>query len=562
MTWEEADADVQALSAGLLELDIRSGQPCVVVATACVEAALIELALWCVGAVVVPVSPGQSPAQIAVILEHTQSTVLVGSDAEHLQRAGRQAKSDVRCIVLNEADSKSEQTMSVEDIRSAGREVLEQQPERVSQAVSALVSDQIATQACTVNAAGALQSTVRSHDDWLKAAERMDRLGIFSPADLRMQWQSLAHPMERCWLLGSIRMGLPSVLHDSGPSVYEHLQETRSTFAVFPAATLEDFYAATQETQRRSGGLRYRLFCWALDVGAEVATLRHIGQTPTGMLLLWHGLARRFVLSRLRAQFGVRLRFLFSTQLHPQVTGFFHALGVDVLEGYWDAGRASLISVNRPGGARLGTLGTALTGVMVRSDGDGGELEVKMGPPDDASVAAPPPSEWQPTGRCGAVDEDGYVHVIGRRDDVLTTSSGPCSLSDLERHIRTACPYVSHAVVDVHPDHGAIALLALRESVLQGWLEDADMQHLSKGEVAEHPHIHALLKPHIDQCNDGQPPDHAVHAFAVIVKPPSVEGGTLTATGDVIRPVFWHQHAAARDALLDSLAPSTSPAAP
>ena len=57
------------------------------------------------------------------------------------------------------------------------------------------------------------------------------------------------------------------------------------------------------------------------------------------------------------------------------VLRFFHAIGLEVLEGYGMSENMTVTSVNRRGHARLGTVGQAVDGVAIRIAGDG---EIQM----------------------------------------------------------------------------------------------------------------------------------------------------------------------------------------
>jgi long-subunit acyl-CoA synthetase (AMP-forming) len=98
------------------------------------------------------------------------------------------------------------------------------------------------------------------------------------------------------------------------------------------------------------------------------------------------------------------------------------ACGLPVYEGYGLSECASVVCLNRPGASRPGSVGRPLphARVTVRD----GELFVEgvrhLGYLGDAAQAP----EIVATGDLGHIDEDGYVHVTGRRRHVFITSFG------------------------------------------------------------------------------------------------------------------------------------------
>jgi len=60
------------------------------------------------------------------------------------------------------------------------------------------------------------------------------------------------------------------------------------------------------------GGLKAKIFDWAIGVGREASKLSRQGQEPRGLLALKRGLAHKLVYSKLHGRLGGRLKFLVS----------------------------------------------------------------------------------------------------------------------------------------------------------------------------------------------------------------------------------------------------------
>ncbi len=97
-------------------------------------------------------------------------------------------------------------------------------------------------------------------------------------------------------------------------------------------------------------------------------------------------------------------------------------LGIPVHEGYGLSECCSVVAVNRPGERRPGTSGRPLDGLSVTIDE--GEIVVS-GPSVMAGYLGGPAvsGAWR-TGDLGVIDEDGYLAVHGRRDNLIVTSYG------------------------------------------------------------------------------------------------------------------------------------------
>jgi long-subunit acyl-CoA synthetase (AMP-forming) len=99
-------------------------------------------------------------------------------------------------------------------------------------------------------------------------------------------------------------------------------------------------------------------------------------------------------------------------------------IGLPVFEGYGLSECASVVSLNSPSAKRLGSVGKPLPGVAVRLAADG-EIEVKgRGYAGLLGEPALPTQSWISTGDLGAIDQDGFLRIAGRKKNVLITSFG------------------------------------------------------------------------------------------------------------------------------------------
>jgi long-subunit acyl-CoA synthetase (AMP-forming) len=99
------------------------------------------------------------------------------------------------------------------------------------------------------------------------------------------------------------------------------------------------------------------------------------------------------------------------------------ALGIPACEGYGLSEGCSVQTLNLPRAERPGSVGRVLPHARIRVAVDG-ELEVSgslfSGYLDDPT----PVPAWWPTGDLGSIDGDGFVHVQGRKKNVLITGFG------------------------------------------------------------------------------------------------------------------------------------------
>lgn len=122
------------------------------------------------------------------------------------------------------------------------------------------------------------------------------------------------------------------------------------------------------------------------------------------------------------------------------------ATGLPAYEGYGLSEGASVQALNLPHADRPGSVGRPLPHARVRVS-ERGEIEV-AGALMLGYLGAPPRAdEWLATGDLGRLDGDGFVHVEGRRRNVLITAFGRnVSPEWVETQLQTQ-PAIAHAAV-------------------------------------------------------------------------------------------------------------------
>ena len=156
----------------------------------------------------------------------------------------------------------------------------------------------------------------------------------------------------------------------------------------------------------------------------------------------------RLLFAPLHREFGGKLRVLSSggAKLDPAVAWKVEGLGWRVLTGYGLTETAPILTFNAPRNARIGTEGKPIPGVKLRTvpveGSEFGEI-IASGPSvfsgyldnPDANAEAFAEPGWFRTKDIGFVDEDGYLHIVGRANETLVLSGGKKLFpEDIEKH--------------------------------------------------------------------------------------------------------------------------------
>lgn len=165
----------------------------------------------------------------------------------------------------------------------------------------------------------------------------------------------------------------------------------------------------------------------------------------------------------------------------PALLAQSHALGLPAFEGYGLSECASVVALNLPGAVRPGTVGRPLDHVRVRVDA-GGEIEVagnaSLGYLGGETATA---GEWLRTGDLGHIDEAGFLHIDGRRKNLIITSFGRNISPEWPESELLAGPAIAQAAVfgEARPTLCAVLVPtspALPDAALQAQVDAANQR--------------------------------------------------------------------------------------
>ena len=123
-----------------------------------------------------------------------------------------------------------------------------------------------------------------------------------------------------------------------------------------------------------------------------------------------------------RAPASLRYVAVGGAPVAPTLAAAAWSQGLPVHEGYGLSECCSVVSVNRIGDRRGGTVGRPLPNVQVAIEG--GEILVRGPTVMDGYLEEPRGADAWRTGDLGHFDPDGFLVVTGRKDNVIVTSAG------------------------------------------------------------------------------------------------------------------------------------------
>lgn len=294
------------------------------------------------------------------------------------------------------------------------------------------------------------------------------------------------------------------------------------------------------------GGLKKRIFDWAITVGLKVSETRQAGRKPSWASSVAYRVADRLVFSTIRERFGGRVRFFVSAaaKLDRNVAQWFDAVGIVVLEGYGLTETAAASFINRPNAYRFGTVGWPFpaTEVKIAEDGEillrGPGVMTSYHDLPDATAEALDDERWFHTGDIGEIDPDGFLRITDRKKDMFKTSQGKyVAPSAIEVRFKGLCPYAGELIVIGEAKPYCVALVTLDGEAITEWAQKHGLSGRSLAEIARDGQTRELIAGYIDTLNSELNRWEQIKKFAILDRELSIEAGDLTPSMKLRRKV-------------------------
>lgn len=539
VTWEQVGDRVRLIAAGLIALGVAPEDRVALASSTRYEWVLADFSVLCAGAATTTLYPTTNARDVAFIVANSGSRLVIAEDQSQVDKLleHRAELPGLEKIVIVDGDGDGGFVITIDQLQELGAQLLADSPDVVEQRIDGIRPDHLASIIYTSGTTGRPKGVRLPHRAWTYTAAAIDALGILRADDLNFLWLPLAHAFGKVMLALPLLVGFPTAIDGRVDRIVDNLAAVRPTFMAAAPRIFEKAHARILGTVADEGGLKKRIFDWAMSVGVKASRVREGGAAPSRLLALQQALADRLVFSTIRERFGGRLRFFVSAAapLNRDIARWFDAIGIIVLEGYGLTETAAASFINRPGAYRFGTVGIPFPGTEVKIAADG---EVLLRSPGvmtayhdlpEATAQALDADGWFYTGDIGEIDDDGFLRITDRKKDLFKTSQGKyVAPSAVAAAFKAVCPYVSEIIVYGEERPYCVALVSLDSEAITDWAAKNGLENLSYAELARHDATRELIAGYVDELNAQLNRWEQIKRFALLDRELSIAAGDLT----------------------------------
>ncbi|MDT5097147.1 MAG: long-chain acyl-CoA synthetase [Mycobacterium sp.] len=562
VTAAQAAEQIRSVALGLIAEGVAPGDRVAVFSATRYEWPIIDFAILSVGALTVPIYETSSVEQVRHVLSDSGAVLVFAETDAHAEKIDhlKDELPDLRKVLRIDSSGAS----ALDELTAAGKSV---DTGELDARLASIKASDPATLIYTSGTTGRPKGCQLTHSNLVyeirgaKASfptllDKGERLLVFLP---------LAHVLARAITIAAfsnkVTLGFTSDIKNLVPM----FGLFKPTLVVSVPRVFEKVYNTAEQNARSDG--KGRIFEAAVNTAIEWSQAQENGRGreerkgkgPGLLLRVKHAVFDRLVYGKLRAALGGDCHAAISggAPLGARLGHFYRGVGLTIYEGYGLTETSAAITVNQINAIKIGSVGKLLPGNSMRLNDDD-ELLVRGGVVfagywhNEEETRAVFSDGWFHTGDLGAIDDEGFLTIVGRKKEIIVTAGGknvaPAILEDRLR----AHPLISQAMCVGDAKPFIAALITIDPEAWPGWKErNGKNTDATVADLADDPDLTAEIDLAVKEANQAVSKAEAIRKFRILPVDFTEDTGELTPTLKVKRKVVAEKFASDIEGLYD-----------
>jgi len=535
-------ANVREIAAGLDARGVEKGDRVALYCGTRIEFTYFDYAIWAAGAATTTIYETSSPDQVSWIIRDSGSVLAVAeslSMAETVNSVSDELPDCRGVLAIDGGAVDALKAMATDESRA-----------EVDRRIADISHDDLATLVYTSGTTGRPKGCVLTHGNFAWEVEQLKVAAhtFLNEDNSTLMFLPLAHIFARAVQAASVASGVTLGYSSGIPNLMEELPMYKPTWLFSVPRVFEKIYNGAKARADADG--KGSIFDRATSVAIDYSQGIERGKIGFSTKVQ-HALFDRLVYSKLRNALGGDCSLAVSggAPLGARLGHYFRGIGVIVYEGYGLTETTAGATVNTPDAIRVGTVGRPLPGASVRI-ADDGEVMIKGGMIFShywnnltATAEVMTEDNWFHSGDLGALDEDGYLSITGRKKEIIVTAAGKnVAPAILEDRMRSSA-LISQVMVVGDAKPFIAALVTLDDEALPGWAAANGKEGMSNEELHTDVDVLTQVEESIAYANKAVSKAESIRTFRILPTDLTIEGGELTPTLKVKRSVVASKYA-------------------
>ena len=534
ISWNEASDLVKDLSVGLHEIGVRKNDKISIIAENSYKWCVVDLAIISLGAITVPGYTTSNEDEIFYLLSHSEASVVflnskLLSTIENILPKLDKIKHIV-CIDEVKSTKLNKTINSFDNLIDKGSKSLSKSSFK-EETLHKVKEDDVVSIIYTSGTSSKPKGVMLTHksiiSNILGANELVKELEVKDHKFLSIIPLSHAYEHTAGFYL-PILIGAEIFFNENRDQIINDLLSVKPSLMTAVPRLYEVLHKKINNQLSNQSKITQKLFSKTIELGTKKFEKREL----LFIEKLQDFALDKLVRKKIQKKFGGNLKAFISggAALNEQVGLFFQSLGINILQGYGQTECSPLISCNPIHNIKINSVGPVIKGIDIKLSKQN-EILVKGNSlmkgywKDKKNTNNTIIDGWLHTGDLGSIDEDGYLYISGRINEMIVNSGGENIAPVPIENLLISYDEIEQALVCGHNRPFLISVLIPNETLLK-----ANRSNVNKMKTGFQNIINNVNK-HLSQ-------NKKIRKFILLDKLFSIENSQLTPTLKMKRHVI------------------------
>ena len=476
ISWNEASDLVQDLSVGLHEIGVRKNDKISIIAENSYKWCVVDLAIISLGAITVPGYTTSNEDEIFYLLSHSEASVVflnskLLSTIENILPKLDKIKHIV-CIDEVKSTKLNKTINSFDNLIRKGSKSLSKSSFK-EDTLHKVKEDDVVSIIYTSGTSSKPKGVMLTHksiiSNILGANELVKELEVKDHKFLSIIPLSHAYEHTAGFYL-PILIGAEIFFNENRDQIVNDLLSVKPSLMTAVPRLYEVLHKKINNQLSNQSKITQKLFSKTIELGTKKFQKHELLLIEKIQDVVLDKLVRK----KIQKKFGGNLKAFISggAALNEQVGLFFQSLGINILQGYGQTECSPLISCNPIHNIKINSVGPVIKGMDIKLSKQN-EILVKGNSlmkgywKDKKNTNNTIIDGWLHTGDLGSIDEDGYLYISGRINEMIVNSGGENIAPVPIENLLMSYDEVEQALVCGHNRPFLISVLIPNETLLK-----------------------------------------------------------------------------------------------